>query len=64
MEFGLSGAILLASRSLAGRRPSANRSATRHVETCRDSSNLSATGRKPGLRPAGGELVADMLASC
>jgi len=31
--------------------------------TCRDSSNLSATGRKPGLRSAR-ELVADLLATC
>jgi len=63
MEFGLSGAIQLASRSQtssrAGRRPSANRSATRFEI----SSNLSATGRKPGLRPAG-KLVCDLLATC
>ena len=54
MKFGLSRAILLASTSLAGRRPA--RELSRHVE----SSNLSATGRKLGLQPAR-ELVADLL---
>ena len=64
MEFGLSRAILLASSSGAGRRPATNRSATRfelsrYVEIA---INLSATGRKPGLRSAH-ELVADLLGS-
>jgi len=49
MEFGVSGAIQLANRSLAGRRPLRSWSATR-FELSR--SNLSAIGRKPGLRPA------------
>jgi len=55
--------------SRAGRIPAANQSATGFCEpiydqvratwTCRDSSNLSTTGRKPGLRPAR-EPVADL----
>ena len=50
MEFGLSGAMQLASSSRAGRRPVCDQ--VRTISTCRDSSNLSATGRKPGLQPA------------
>jgi len=45
MEFGLAGAILLASSSLAGRRPAANRSQTR-------SETRSATSSRAGRRPA------------
>jgi len=68
MEFVLLGAIQLASRSQtssrAGRRPGANRSATRfelsrHVEIARTC--LRQVG-KPCLRPAC-EVVADLLAS-
>jgi len=33
----------------------------RAISTCQDSSNLSATGRKPGLRPAR-QLVTDLVA--
>ena len=71
MEFGLSGAIQLAISLLAGRRPASWSQIScepvcdqvRAISTCRNSSNLSATGQKPGLRPAR-ELVADMLANC
>jgi len=64
MEFDLSGAILLASSLLAGRRPAraANRSATtfelsRRVEMDR-SETRSATSSRAGHRPA-----SDLLAS-
>ena len=66
MEFGLSGAIQLASSSRtslsAGRCCQPICDQVRAISTCRDSSNLSATGRKPGLRPAR-ELVCDLRAS-
>jgi len=65
MEFGLSRTILLAT----GRRPAGElvadqlRTGLRPGSSYLDnSSNLSATGRKLGLRPAR-ELVADLLAS-
>ena len=51
MEFGLSGVILLACSSLANCEPV--RDQVRGISTCRDSSNLSATGRKSGVRPGG-----------
>ena len=66
MEFGLSRTIQLASSSLAGCRPAANRSAAswsqtwlpicrsqvRAILTCRDSSKLVADRFAAGLRPA------------
>ena len=54
MEFGLSGAILLASRSLAGPRPGRELVADLvfDLSTCRDSSNLVADRLAAGLRPA------------
>ena len=61
MEFCLSRAILLASRSQTTCEPVCDQ--VRAISTCRDSSNLSASGRKLGMRPAL-ELVADLLASC
>ena len=66
MGFGISRHAL--SCSLAVSQQLASRSQTscepicdqvRAISTCRDSSNLSATGRKPGR-----ELVADLLATC
>jgi len=50
MEFGLLGAIQLASSSQTSCEPVCDQ--VRAISTCRDSSNLSTTGRKPGLRPA------------
>jgi len=67
MEFGLSGAIHLASSSRISSRAGATScepvcDQVRAISRCQDSSNLSATGRKPGLQPAS-ELVWDQLAS-
>ena len=70
----LSGAILLVSSSLAGRRPAANRSATRlfelslHVEIARKpvsnrSETRSATSSRAGRRPASGLLAGRRPAS-
>jgi len=53
MEFGLLGAIQLASR--AGSRPGFQHRQVRAISTCRDSSNLVAdwfTGSRAGLWPA------------
>jgi len=52
MEFDLSGAIQLASTSLAGRRQARELIAHQLRTGLRPGLNLSETGRKPGLRPA------------
>jgi len=56
MEFGLSGAIQLAGWSQTMCKPVCDQ--VQPISTCQDSSNLSATGWKPGLQLAR-ELVAD-----